>query len=233
MALKESKAMEEILDEMEEKHDDAFARITLLETQKPPSTAHGGESLPASTRPSNTRKRKDREDEAEEVAAAAAAQEEEGAMRRGKAVARRRSLVSLGMAAVVGAVAWAADAPCLPLLVGLFATMGVSMCSVTRFFFLRESAAALRGGRPTFSSSNTVPLLSLNWFLLGILTSPMLPGAAHAIVSAANLSSHRRRRFSSHRPPSGGGRSKGRKGERKRNDLRLGFRFGFIFISDT
>ena len=32
MALKESKAMEEILDEME-KHDDAFARITLLETQ--------------------------------------------------------------------------------------------------------------------------------------------------------------------------------------------------------
>jgi light-regulated signal transduction histidine kinase (bacteriophytochrome) len=33
MALKESKAMEEILDEMEEKHDDAFARITLLETQ--------------------------------------------------------------------------------------------------------------------------------------------------------------------------------------------------------
>lgn len=33
MALKESRAMEEILDEMEEEHDDAFARITLLETQ--------------------------------------------------------------------------------------------------------------------------------------------------------------------------------------------------------
>ncbi|XP_052140022.1 uncharacterized protein LOC127759842 isoform X2 [Oryza glaberrima] len=171
MALKESRAMEEILDEMEEEHDDAFARITLLETQlkalklenmrliehrgksmwdkKPPATAvHGGESLPASTsRPSNTRKRKDREDEAEE---AAAAQEEEGGggvateedsemsvqMRRGKAVARRRSLVSVGMAAAVGAVVWAADAPCLPLLAGLLATVGVSMCSVARFFLL-------------------------------------------------------------------------------------------------
>jgi hypothetical protein len=98
------------------------------------------------------------------------------------------------------------------------------MCSVARFFLLRESTAALRGGRPTFSSSNTVPLLSLNWFLLGILTSPMLPGAAHAIVSAANLSSHRRRRFSSHRPPSGGGRSKGRKGERKREGRKMGGR---------
>ncbi|KAB8085328.1 hypothetical protein EE612_008140 [Oryza sativa] len=177
MALKESRAMEEILDEMEEEHDDAFARITLLETQlkalklenmrliehrgksmwdkKPPATAvHGGESLPASTsRPSNTRKRKDREDEAEE---AAAAQEEEGGggvateedsemsvqMRRGKAVARRRSLVSVGMAAAVGAVVWAADAPCLPLLAGLLATVGVSMCSVARFFLLREEAAA-------------------------------------------------------------------------------------------
>lgn len=223
MALKESRAMEEILDEMEEEHDDAFARITLLETQlkalklenmrliehrgksmwdkKPPATAvHGGESLPASTsRPSNTRKRKDREDEAEE---AAAAQEEEGGggvateedsemsvqMRRGKAVARRRSLVSVGMAAAVGAVVWAADAPCLPLLAGLLATVGVSMCSVARFFLLREeAAAALRGGsgRPASSSSDAVVLLSLNWFLLGVLTSPMLPGAAHAVFPRA------------------------------------------------
>uniref|UniRef100_A0A0D3EYZ6 GTD-binding domain-containing protein n=1 Tax=Oryza barthii TaxID=65489 RepID=A0A0D3EYZ6_9ORYZ len=223
MALKESRAMEEILDEMEEEHDDAFARITLLETQlkalklenmrliehrgksmwdkKPPATAvHGGESLPASTsRPSNTRKRKDREDEAEE---AAAAQEEEGGggvateedsemsvqMRRGKAVARRRSLVSVGMAAAVGAVVWAADAPCLPLLAGLLATVGVSMCSVARFFLLREeAAAALRGGsgRPASSYSDAVVLLSLNWFLLGVLTSPMLPGAAHAVFPRA------------------------------------------------
>uniref|UniRef100_A0A0E0JTY6 Uncharacterized protein n=1 Tax=Oryza punctata TaxID=4537 RepID=A0A0E0JTY6_ORYPU len=195
MALKERKVMEEILDEMEEEHDDAFARITLLETQlkalklenmrinehrgksmwdkKPPAAAHG-KSLPASTRPSNTRKRKDREDEAEE--ATAAAQEEEGGgggvaaevtteeeesvqMRRGKAVARRRSLISLGMSAAVGAVV------------------------VARFFFLRESAA-LRGGRPA-SSSDAAALLSLNWFLLGVLTSPMLPGAAHAVFPRA------------------------------------------------
>ncbi|KAF0893619.1 hypothetical protein E2562_028033 [Oryza meyeriana var. granulata] len=32
-AIKESKAMEEILDEMEEEHDEAFGRVTLLESQ--------------------------------------------------------------------------------------------------------------------------------------------------------------------------------------------------------
>ncbi|EAZ14919.1 hypothetical protein OsJ_04851 [Oryza sativa Japonica Group] len=224
MALKESRAMEEILDEMEEEHDDAFARITLLETQlkalklenmrliehrgksmwdkKPPATAvHGGESLPASTsRPSNTRKRKDREDEAEE---AAAAQEEEGGggvateedsemsvqMRRGKAVATAAEPWSAwAWRRRWGPVVWAADAPCLPLLAGLLATVGVSMCSVARFFLLREeAAAALRGGsgRPASSSSDAVVLLSLNWFLLGVLTSPMLPGAAHAVFPRA------------------------------------------------
>uniref|UniRef100_A0A0E0JSY5 Uncharacterized protein n=1 Tax=Oryza punctata TaxID=4537 RepID=A0A0E0JSY5_ORYPU len=148
MALKGRKVMEEILDEMEEEHDDAFARITLLETQEEECGGGG-------------------------VAAEVTTEEEESVqMRRGKAVARRRSLISLGMSAAVGAVVWAADAPCLPLLAGLFATVGVSMCSVARFFFLRESAA-LRGGRP--ASSDAVALLSLNWFLLGVLTSPMLP----------------------------------------------------------
>ncbi|KAF0893618.1 hypothetical protein E2562_028032 [Oryza meyeriana var. granulata] len=150
-------------------------------------------SLPAATRPSNTRKRKDREDEVEKAAAAGAqeegggggiapevmAEEESLQMRRGKAVARRRSLFSLGMSAAVGAVVWTADAPCLPLLAGLFAMVGMSMCSVARFF---RSAAALRGGRP---ASDAVALLSLNWFLLGVLTSPMLPGAAHAVFPRA------------------------------------------------
>lgn len=83
-----------------------------------------------------------------------------------RAVARRRSLFSLGMSLAVGAVAWSADAPCLPLLAGLFAVVGVSMRSVSR---LRRGAA------------DAVALLSLNWFLLGVLTSPMLPGVARAV----------------------------------------------------
>lgn len=92
MALKESRAMEEILDEMEEEHDDAFARITLLETQlkalklenmrliehrgksmwdkKPPATALGGVHAPI-----EHEEEEGLRDEADE---AAAAQEEEG-----------------------------------------------------------------------------------------------------------------------------------------------------------
>jgi hypothetical protein len=47
-------------------------------------------------------------------------------------VARRQSLFSLAMSAAVGGVAWSANAPCLPLLAGMFAVVGVSICSVSR-----------------------------------------------------------------------------------------------------
>lgn len=80
------------------------------------------------------------------------------------AVARCRSLFSLGISLAVGAVAWSADAPCLPLLAGLFAVVAVSMRSVSR---LRRRAG----------DDGAVALLGLNWFLLGLLTSPMLPAA--------------------------------------------------------
>uniref|UniRef100_A0A0D9ZM64 Uncharacterized protein n=1 Tax=Oryza glumipatula TaxID=40148 RepID=A0A0D9ZM64_9ORYZ len=128
--------------------------------KKPPATAHGGVHAPV-----EHEEEEGLRDEAEE---AVAAQEEEGGgggttevttkeedfetsvhMRRGKAVARRWSMVSLGMATAVGAVVWAADALCLPLLAGMFATVGMSMCSVARFF-LRESAAALQGDSTYF-----------------------------------------------------------------------------------
>ncbi|CAO1941027.1 unnamed protein product [Urochloa humidicola] len=85
-----------------------------------------------------------------------------------KAVARRRSVFSVGMSVAVGGVAWWADAACLPLLAGLFAVVGVSMRSVSRC-----------------RAADAVALLSLNWFLLGLLTSPMLPAVAHAIVPRA------------------------------------------------
>lgn len=211
-ALKEHKAMEEILDEMEEEHEDAFARIDLLESQlkalkqesmrlnehkgkstwdKAAAAAHGSDHGKNASSKSDDKRPpspweptgKDQEEEA------AAAQEEEvfgfadpcltaeeAVVRQGKAVARRRSLFSLGMSLAVGAIVWSSDAPCLPLLTGLFAVVGMSMCSVARFF-----RSALRS-RP---ASDAVALLSLNWFLLGVLTSPMLPGLARAVLPRA------------------------------------------------
>ncbi|XP_062208160.1 uncharacterized protein LOC133909650 [Phragmites australis] len=95
---------------------------------------------------------------------------EEALARQAKLIARRRSL---GMSLAVGAMAWSVDAPCLPLLAGLFAVVSVSMRSVS------QSCAALRKGGP---AADAVALLSLNWVLLGVLTSPMLPGVARAVV---------------------------------------------------
>lgn len=66
------------------------------------------------------------------------------------AVARCRSLFSLGISLAVGAVAWSADAPCLPLLAGLFAVVAVSMRSVSR---LRRRAG----------DDGAVALLGLNY----------------------------------------------------------------------
>ncbi|OEL29095.1 hypothetical protein BAE44_0009893 [Dichanthelium oligosanthes] len=219
-ALREQEAMDALLDEMEDEHDDAFARIDALEAQlkalrqenmrlnehkgksmwdKAPAR-HGNDDVntkasesekkPAARSPREASSGRERGEEEEAVAGtqedaalklksadpasvlaltttAPAADEQQA-----KVAARRRSLFSLGMSLAVGAVAWSADAPCLPLLAGLFAVVGVSMRSVSR----------LRRGGP---AADAVALLSLNWFLLGALTSPMLPGVAHAVVPRA------------------------------------------------
>ena len=154
----------------------------------PPAARHG------SGKPSEPEKRSTRSPRGEEEAVAAT-QEDANAtadpasvlaltsapatgdeQQAAKVAARRRSLFSLGMSLAVGAVAWSADAPCLPLLAGLFAVVGVSMRTVSR------CCAALRRGGP---AADAVALLGLNWFLLGVLTSPMLPGVAHAVVPRA------------------------------------------------
>uniref|UniRef100_A0A0D9VAL9 Uncharacterized protein n=1 Tax=Leersia perrieri TaxID=77586 RepID=A0A0D9VAL9_9ORYZ len=184
LAIKESKAMEEILDEMEEEHDDAITKITLLETQLKALklenmrlNEHKGKSewdkKPAPTS-SSSNTRKEADVIAPEVTSSSPEEEKEEFLvrrRKAAAVARRRSMFSLGMSAAVGAVVWTADAPCLPLLAGLFAMVGVSMCAVARSLRRRRDG----------DDGDGVALLGLNWFLLGVLASPMLPGAARAV----------------------------------------------------
>lgn len=208
-ALREQEAVEAVLDEMEDEQEDALARIRVLETQlkalrqenmrlnehkgkskwdKPAAAAaarhgNGGNRASETDKKSAKRGRGEEDASAGEEAkhadpasvlaltteAPSPVSSNEALVAR--AVARRRSLFSLGMSLAVGAVAWSADAPCLPLLAGLFAVVGVSMRSVSR---LRRAGAG-----------DAVALLGLNWFLLGLLTSPMLPGVARAIVPRA------------------------------------------------
>ncbi|XP_062231797.1 uncharacterized protein LOC133929159 isoform X2 [Phragmites australis] len=213
-ALREQEAMEAVLDEMEEEHEEAFARIDVLESQlkalgqenmrlnehkgksmwdkAPAAAAHHGND---GKNPSQSDKKpwvaSNRDREEEEAAAGAHEEAFKLALttapvaarsltsEEAKLVARRRSLFSLGMSLAVGAAVWSADAPCLPLLAGLFAVVGVSMRSVSR------SCAALRRSGPAVGDA--VALLSLNWFLLGVLTSPMLGPALTWFAAAMSL----------------------------------------------
>ncbi|XP_021311350.1 uncharacterized protein LOC8077401 isoform X2 [Sorghum bicolor] len=210
-ALRDQEALAAVLDEMEDEHDDALARIHVLETQAlrqenmrlnehkgkskwdklagQAAARHGSGGGNRASEPDEKPANRGRGEEDAAAAAAAAKRAEPASVLAlttteaaspvsssaalATAVARRRSLFSLGMSLAVGAVAWSADAPCLPLLAGLFAVVAVSMCSVSR---LRRRRAG---------AGDAVALLSLNWFLLGLLTSPMLPGVAHAVVPRA------------------------------------------------
>ncbi|CAL4959322.1 unnamed protein product [Urochloa decumbens] len=187
-ALREHEAMDALLDEMEDEQEDAYARIDALEAQvrsrSLPDVCHCMmyyallcwwqlKALRQENMRLNEHKGKSMWDNKQVASLARHGNDGkkpsvEGMMAHDadadaavlSLTARRRSLFSLGMALAVGGVACSADAPCLPLLAGLFAVVGVSMRSVSRCCPRRGDA---------------VSLLSLNWFLLGLLTSPMLP----------------------------------------------------------
>ncbi|CAL4972010.1 unnamed protein product [Urochloa decumbens] len=176
-ALREHEAMDALLDEMEDEQEDAYARIDALEAQLKALrqenmrlNEHKGKSMwdnkqvASLARHGNDGKKPSVEGmmahDADADAGLKPVQPADPDAAVLSLTARRRSLFSLGMALAVGGVACSADAPCLPLLAGLFAVVGVSMRSVSRCCPRRGDA---------------VSLLSLNWFLLGLLTSPMLP----------------------------------------------------------
>ncbi|KAM1024041.1 hypothetical protein ACFX2I_037246 [Malus domestica] len=93
--------------------------------------------------------------------------------RRGIAV--KQSLFSAVLSFVVGIIVWQAEDPCMPLVVALFFVVGMSLKSVVQFF------STIRN-RP---ATDAVALLSFNWFILGTLTYPALPKAAHMVAPLA------------------------------------------------
>ncbi|CAN4099587.1 unnamed protein product [Withania somnifera] len=76
-----------------------------------------------------------------------------------------RTLFSALLSLLVGTIVWKAEDACMPLVLALFAVVGMSLWSVVQFFSTIKN-------RPT---SDAVALLSFNWFLLGTLTYPTLP----------------------------------------------------------
>ncbi|PNX93985.1 hypothetical protein L195_g017150 [Trifolium pratense] len=83
-------------------------------------------------------------------------------------VAISQSIFSAILSLIVGVTVWGADDPCMPLIIALFAVVGMSLKSVVKFFFSIRNKPA----------SDAVALLSFNWFILGTLTYPTLPRVA-------------------------------------------------------
>lgn len=75
-----------------------------------------------------------------------------------------QSMFSAGLSVLVGAIIWGSEDPCMPLVTALFIVVGMSLTSVVQFF----SVVKNKPGPDAFA------LLSLNWFILGALTSPTL-----------------------------------------------------------
>ncbi|MED6171362.1 hypothetical protein PIB30_040065 [Stylosanthes scabra] len=88
-------------------------------------------------------------------------------------MALSQSLFSAVLSLVVGLTVWQAKDPCMPLVVALFAVVGMSLKSVVQFF----------GNIKNKPASDAVALLSFNWFILGTLTYPTLPRIAPLLAS--------------------------------------------------
>ncbi|XP_055962003.1 uncharacterized protein LOC126679731 isoform X2 [Mercurialis annua] len=83
-----------------------------------------------------------------------------------------QSLFSAVLSLLVGIIIWKAADPCMPLVVALFAVVGMSLKSVVQFFSTINNKPA----------SDAVALLSFNWFMLGTLTYPALPKVARMLT---------------------------------------------------
>ncbi|KAK3004086.1 hypothetical protein RJ639_017886, partial [Escallonia herrerae] len=90
-------------------------------------------------------------------------------------VAVSRSLFSAILLLLVGIIIWEAEDPCMPLVTALFTVVGMSLMSVVQFFASINNRLAV----------DAVALLSFNWFILGTLTYPTLPRAAHIFAPFA------------------------------------------------
>lgn len=93
-------------------------------------------------------------------------------LERRRVVALYRSLFSSILSLVVGMIIWEAEDPCIPLVAALFMVVGMSLNSVVQFFSTIKNKPA----------SDAVALLSVNWFILGTLTSPSLPSVARFLA---------------------------------------------------
>lgn len=99
----------------------------------------------------------------------------EGILARQREIAVSRSLFSVLLSLVVGIIVWEAEDPCMPLVIALSVVVTMSLLSALQLLTRVEHKPA----------SESVALLSINWFILGTLAYPMLPRIARFLAPLA------------------------------------------------
>ncbi|KAL1569282.1 hypothetical protein AAHA92_00777 [Salvia divinorum] len=196
-AIKENSTMEMLVIELEKEHDEAILKINLLEgeVQNLKDEAHRLKEIQGKTlssyvgqenRHNNISKSPfgldyDREEVIEDVSKeevrrfARIISKECGVLARERKVALSRSLFSVLLSLVVGLIIWKAKAPCTPLVIALFVVVAMSLRSVLQLCARVQHKPA----------SESLTLLSVNWFILGTLAYPMLPVMARFLAPVA------------------------------------------------
>lgn len=99
----------------------------------------------------------------------------ESILARQREIALSRSLFSVLLSLVVGIIVWEAEDPCMPLVIALSVVVTMSLLSALQLLTRVEHKPA----------SESVALLSINWFILGTLAYPMLPRIASFLAPLA------------------------------------------------
>ncbi|KAG6506992.1 hypothetical protein ZIOFF_032326 [Zingiber officinale] len=94
------------------------------------------------------------------------------ALRQRRTVALLQSLFSTILSLLVSVIIWVAEDACVPLVIALFTVVVISLASV------REFLSTIRN-KP---ASDAVALLSINCFMLGALSAPILPIVARMVT---------------------------------------------------
>ncbi|CAA0838286.1 Unknown protein [Striga hermonthica] len=164
LAIEELKSMEMLLMELEEEHDQAIMKIETLEREVHDLKDH--------TVADSFIKSPSKSDNYEKIAMTVKNGSNVYGAQSQRKVALYRSLFSTVLSLTVGFVMWEGENTCMPLVLALFMVVIISLMSVARLF----------GSVENKPGSDAIALLSLNWFVLGTISCPILPRIARFLA---------------------------------------------------
>ncbi|XP_047325063.1 uncharacterized protein LOC124928857 [Impatiens glandulifera] len=171
------RAMEQIIEEFDDEYDKAISNIQILQHQLQNAKNKEIQDTKASSDNKHIQIEDVEKHEDDNLAnqnmkwEAEICQMREGAL--------RQTIFGALMCPLVGMIIWESEDPCMPLVVALYAVVGMSLSSVIQLFLTVDKM------KPAALASDAVAMLSFNCFILGTLTYPTLPRIAPYLTPLA------------------------------------------------